>query len=72
MNIIRVIFLRAVEIQWHFSFLWRRGKHTGLQSLYYIHFRTNTLGKIMISLTLQAMCQIVPLSSFYKNIFDIK
>ena len=41
-----------------------------LQSRYYVHFRTNTLGKGMNPLTLRAMGLIVPL--LLENTFSIK
>ena len=41
------------------------------QSRYYVHFRTNTLGKGMNPLILPAMGKIVPLL-FYENGFGIK
>ena len=42
------------------------------QSHYYVHFRTNTLGKGMNPLILPAMGQRVPLLFFYKDGFGIK
>ena len=43
-----------------------------LQSHYYIHFQTNTLGKGMNSIINPSMGLIVPLLSCYKNGFGIK
>ena len=43
-----------------------------LQSRYYIHFRTNTLGKGMKSLILLAMGEIASLMFFWKDDFAIK
>ena len=43
-----------------------------LQSRYYVHFRTNTLGKGMNPVILPAMGYIVPLLFFYENGFGIK
>ena len=43
-----------------------------LQSRYYVHFRTNTLGKSMNPLILPAMGKIAPLLFFSKNGVDIK
>ena len=48
------------------------GSEFGLQSRYYFHFRTNTLGKSMNAQLLQAMGQIVPLLVFLENGFGIK
>ena len=39
---------------------------------YYVHFRTNTLGKGMNPLSLQAVGQLVPLLFFLENGFGIK
>ena len=44
----------------------------GLQSRYYVQFRTNTLEKGMNPLVLQAMGWIVPLLFFKKDWFGIK
>ena len=44
-----------------------------LQSCYYVHFQTNTLGKGMNSLvSSSAMVYIVPLLYFYKDSIGIK
>ena len=43
-----------------------------LQSRYYVHFRTNTLGKGMYPILLPAMGQIVPHLFFSENGFGIK
>ena len=43
-----------------------------LQSRYYVHFRTNTLGKGMNPLILPAMGLKVPLLFFKENGFGIK
>ena len=43
-----------------------------LQSHYYIHFQTNTLGKGKNPLILPAMGKIVPLPFFKKDAFGIK
>ena len=43
-----------------------------LQLFYYIHYRTNTLGKYMNSIVPPTMGQIVPLLFFYKDGFGIK
>ena len=43
-----------------------------LQSHYYVHFRTNTLWKVMNPLILPAMGYIVPLLFIYKDGFGIK
>ena len=43
-----------------------------LQSLYYVHFLANTLGKGMNPLILPAMGEIVPLLFFLENGFGIK
>ena len=42
------------------------------QPRYYVHFRTNTLGKGMNPLIVLAICYIVPLLFFYENGFGIK
>ena len=43
-----------------------------LQSCYYVHFQTNTLGKDMNLLILQAIGQIIPLLFFSKDGIGIK
>ena len=43
-----------------------------LQSRYYVHFQTNTLGKGMNPLILPAMGYIVPLLFFLENGFGIE
>ena len=43
-----------------------------LQSHYYVHFRTNTLGKGMNPLILPAMGEIASLLFFWNNNFGIK
>ena len=43
-----------------------------LQSLYYVHFRANTLGKGMNPLSSQLWVKIVPLLFFEENGFGIK
>ncbi len=43
-----------------------------LKSRYYVHFRTNTLGKGMNSPILPVMCEIVAPLSFYKDGFVIE
>ena len=43
-----------------------------LQSCYYVHFRTNTLGKGMNPLILPATGEIVPLLFFLEKGFGIK
>ena len=43
-----------------------------LQSHFYVHFRTNTLGKGMNPLILQAMAEIASLLFFLKGDFGIK
>ena len=42
------------------------------QSLYYIHFRTNTLGEVLNPIILPAVGLIVILLFFYKDGFGIK
>ena len=43
-----------------------------LQSRYYVHFQTNTIGKCINPLILPAIGQIVPLLFFSKDGFGIK
>ena len=43
-----------------------------MQSLYYVHFQTNTLGKGMNPLIPPIMSWIVLLQPFYKDGFDVK
>ena len=43
-----------------------------LQSCYYVHFRTDTLGKVLNPLIPLAMCEIISLQFYYNDGFSIK
>ena len=53
------------------AYLWNCDEFE-FQYCYFIHFQTNTLGKVKNPLILPAVGWIVPLLVFYKDYFGIK